>query len=160
MIDGALLVLVIIAALGAALNGGIFFAFSTFVMSALRQLPPGQGLSTMQGINVTAVTPPFMSVLFGTALIGVVASIWTLTDWQGAASLLVLVGTFVYLGGVIGMTARFNVPRNNALAVVDPAEADAGERWHAYNRSWTVDNYVRTVACLAAAVLLMLATVR
>ena len=48
--------------------GGVFFAFSAFVMQALARLPPAQGIAAMQSINVAAVTPPFMVALFGTAL--------------------------------------------------------------------------------------------
>jgi uncharacterized membrane protein len=32
--------------------GGIFFAFSAFVMKALDRLPPAQGIAAMQSINV------------------------------------------------------------------------------------------------------------
>jgi uncharacterized membrane protein len=45
----------------------------------------------------------------------------------------------------------FNVPLNNALAVVDPASADAASLWSRYVSSWTAWNHVRTVAALAAA---------
>jgi hypothetical protein len=38
---------------------GVFFAFSSFVMAALRRLPAAQGIAAMQSIHVTAVTPVF-----------------------------------------------------------------------------------------------------
>ena len=44
---------------------GVFFAFSTFVMPALRRLPAAHGVAAMQSINVLAVTPVFMTALFG-----------------------------------------------------------------------------------------------
>ena len=43
-----LTLLIVAAALGAATIGGVFFAFSTFVMKALGQLPPTQGVAAMQ----------------------------------------------------------------------------------------------------------------
>jgi len=158
MLDGAVLPLAIIAAIGAALNGGIFFAFSTFVMSALRRLPPAQGLATMQEINIRAVTAPFMSVLFGTGALCVAVGVGTLIDWSGSASVLVLIGTALYLAAVIGITAVYNVPRNNALATVDAAANDAVERWRRYDASWSAGNHVRTFACVAVATLLITAT--
>src|SRR5262245_56483306 len=64
MIDGYPRTLTVIAALGAALSAGVFFAFSTFVMQALRRLPDEQGLAAMQAINKAAPTPLFMLALF------------------------------------------------------------------------------------------------
>ena len=39
------------ALLGSALIGGIFFAFSSFVMKALARVPSSEGIETMQSIN-------------------------------------------------------------------------------------------------------------
>lgn len=36
---------------------GAFFAFSSFVMKALARLPPTQGITAINSINVFAVTP-------------------------------------------------------------------------------------------------------
>ena len=55
-------------ALGCGLCAGVFFAFSAFVMPALGRLPAGQGIAAMQSINKLAVTPAFMTALFGSAL--------------------------------------------------------------------------------------------
>lgn len=158
MQSDTLLVLTIIAALGAALNGGIFFAFSTFVMSALRRLPPAQGLAAMQEINITAVTPPFMTALFGTAAVCIAAAVAALVDWSSTTSALVLAGAAVYATGSIAVTAAYNVPRNNDLATVDAQQQDAAARWRRYDREWTGGNHVRTAACMAAAALLIVAT--
>ena len=57
----------LITALGCGLVAGVFFAFSSFVMPALKRLPPAQGISAMRSINRLAVTPAFMTALFGTA---------------------------------------------------------------------------------------------
>ncbi len=50
-----------------------------------------------------------------------------------------------------------NVPRNNALAAVDPASAEGARLWAGYLTGWTAWNHVRTVAALAAATLLAIA---
>jgi uncharacterized membrane protein len=44
----------------------------------------------------------------------------------------------------------FNVPRNDALAKVDPASADGARLWADYIASWTAWNHVRAAAALAA----------
>ncbi len=64
---GPLTALSVTAALGCALNAGVFFAFSSFVMQGLGRLRPADGAAAMRSINVTAVTPAFMTALFGTA---------------------------------------------------------------------------------------------
>ena len=67
-----------------------------------------------------------------------------------------LSGGLVYLIGTILVTMAFNVPRNNALAAVEPQSADGARLWAGYVTSWTAWNHVRTAAALAAAVLLTL----
>src|ERR1700736_5255089 len=57
------------AAAGATVVGGVLFAFSTFVMPALRSLPDEQGMAAMQAINKFAPTPVFMCALFGPSLL-------------------------------------------------------------------------------------------
>ncbi len=155
MLQGPLYVLTLLAALGSGVVAGIFFAFSSFVMPALARLPPAQGLVAMQSINVTAVTAPFMSVLFGTAGIALVTAASALfsrsTPW------LLVSGGALYVLGVIGVTAVFNVPRNNALATLDPASADAALQWARYVSGWTAWNHVRTAAAFGATVAFILA---
>jgi len=67
-----------------------------------------------------------------------------------------LSGGLVYLIGTILVTMAFNVPRNNALAAVEPQSAVGARLWAGYVTSWTAWNHVRTAAVLAAAVLLTL----
>jgi len=43
------------ALLGSALVGGIFFAFSSFVMKALARVPSAEGIAAMQSINVVVL---------------------------------------------------------------------------------------------------------
>jgi uncharacterized membrane protein len=50
------------------------------------------------------------------------------------------------------VTVVFNVPRNEALAAVDPTSADSAKRWSGYIASWTAWNHVRTAAALVVAV--------
>ena len=45
----------------------------------------------------------------------------------------------------------FNVPRNESLASVAPADPDGASRWAGYVANWTAWNHVRTAAALAAA---------
>jgi uncharacterized membrane protein len=137
----------VVTALGAVLVSGIFFAFSTFVMQALANLPAPQGIAAMQQINVTVLNRLFFSAFFGTA---VAAGITLIGGLAGSAGPLPAVGSLFYLVGCILVTMVFNVPLNKALARVDP-ESDEGARvWQVYLSRWNAWNHVRTVLSLAS----------
>ena len=157
MIDRLLFLLTLFSALGCGLIAGVFFAFSAFVMKALARIPPAQGIAAMQSINVVVINPIFLGVLFGTAAGCVVLTIWSLVAWHKPSAAYLLGGGMLYLVGTILVTIVFNVPRNNALAGVDPVSADGARLWAGYLTSWTAWNHVRTAAALAAAASLTLA---
>ena len=154
MIDDWRFILTIVSALGCGLNGGVFFAFSTFVMKGLGRLPPAHGIAGMQSINVTAVSPAFMLLFLGTAALCLVLALATL--WSGAAraaagSNLVLAGCLLYFVGTFVVTIVFNVPRNDALARISADSAEGTVLWADYLRTWTAWNHVRTLTSTAAA---------
>lgn len=157
MLPSLVLTLTWLSALGSGLVAGVFFAFSAFVMKALARLPPAQGLVAMQSINVTAVTPAFMAVFFGTAVAAMAVAVSALFSWEKPGAVWLLLGGMLYVLGVVGVTAVFNVPRNDALAAVEPAHADAARLWALYVSGWTAWNHVRTVAALGATVSFILA---
>jgi uncharacterized membrane protein len=152
--SGVLYAATLATALGSGLNAGVFFAFSTFVMPALKRLPPANGIAAMQSINILAVTPAFMTALFGTAVacLGLVA--WAAISSGERSAALVIAGGALYLVGTIGVTIACNVPLNDGLATLLPQGADAADRWDEYVTKWTAWNHVRTVAALAAAAML------
>ncbi len=55
------------------------------------------------------------------------------------------------------LTVVYHVPRNNALALVDPGGAGAPHAWAQYLSSWTAWNHVRTVSALAGMTAFILA---
>jgi uncharacterized membrane protein len=132
MPDNWLFVVTYAAALGCALLGGVFFAFSGFVMRGLGRTSPEHGIPAMQSINVAAVRPPLMIALFGTALLCVIAAVAAVLRWRSPASGYLIGGALLYLAGAVLVTVLFNVPRNNTLASVDPASSDGGGVWADY----------------------------
>ena len=160
MTDRFLIVLTLVSALGCGMASGVFFSFSAFVMKGLSRLPAPQGIAAMQSINITAVTPLFMTTLFGTAAACLLLAISSLFTWHKPGALCLLAGSLLYLVGTIFVTIVFNVPRNDALAAVIPASADGAAFWSDYVISWTAWNHVRTITGLAAAALLTFALCR
>jgi uncharacterized membrane protein len=155
--DGFLFAVTLIAAVGCGLNAGVFFAFSAFVMPALTRLPSAHGIAAMQSINRLAVTPAFMTALFGTAAACLGLAVWAAISWGERPAALVLAGGALYLVGTIGVTIARNVPLNDSLATLLPQGADASGRWDEYVTKWTAWNHVRAAAALAAAALLTIA---
>ena len=149
-----LVVLTFCTAIGCGLIAGVFFAFSSFVMRALDRLPAPQGIAAMQSINVLAVTPVFMTALFGTAAACLLLGGSAFFVWQRPGAGYLLIGSLFYVVGTVLVTILFNVPRNDALAAVDPASADGARIWADYVSSWTAWNHMRTVAAVVAATLL------
>lgn len=147
----------LVAAGGCGLIGGCFFAFSTFVMKALRKLPPEQGIAAMQSINVVVINPWFLGPFLGTALLSIVLFARALFTWQASGSGFLAAGSVLYVVGTLFVTLAFNVPRNDALAKLTPTSPEAAAQWATYCAEWTAWNHVRTIAALAAAASLLVA---
>ncbi|QRG66206.1 DUF1772 domain-containing protein [Brevibacillus choshinensis] len=141
--------LTFLSALGAGLIAGLFFAFSSFVMTALSRIPSVQGIAAMQSINVAVLNPLFALVFFGTALACIALAIQSFFRWGETGTIYVLAGSLFYLVGFL-VTIAFNVPLNDSLASVDPNSAAGADLWKHYIVNWTAWNHVRTVASLAA----------
>jgi uncharacterized membrane protein len=145
------------AAVGSTLVGGVFFAFSTFVMPALRRLPPTDGLTAMQAMNRAApASGLFMAALGGTALVSLGLAANATTHLDEAHARYELVGAALFLSS-IAITGGYHVPHNDTLALVDPAGAGAGDAWLGYFRGWVAWNHVRTITALAGGVSFVLA---
>jgi uncharacterized membrane protein len=148
--DEVMFGLTLAAALGAGLVAGIFFAFSAFIMAALKRLPPEDGISAMQSINVTVLNPVFFFVFFGTAVAALILAIAAFAGWSPPRSPYLLAGALLYLAGTILVTMAFNVPLNDKLAATGAKSAEGTSVWKTYLSAWTAWNHVRTIAALAA----------
>jgi uncharacterized membrane protein len=155
--DGLLFGLTLAAVVGAGLVGGVFFAFSNFVMKALGRLRPSEGAAAMQSINITVITPTFMTALFGMGLVSLVLIGWGLADLDEPYAGWLIAAGVIYVIGEIATTGAYHVPRNNALARVDPESEEGARVWSTYLVEWTRMNHVRTVSGLAACALFAVA---
>lgn len=149
-------------AIGAVLVAGIFYAFSTFVMSALSRLEPGEGVRAMQAINVVVLNPWFLGAFLGTGLLALaaVAATWTDAGLLRAATSL---AALLYIVGCVGVTGVRNVPLNNRLAEISSDTGDnhaVDSPWREYVDRWTRWNHVRTAASLGAGILILVAMQR
>lgn len=145
--------LLILTCLGAGLVGGVFFAFSSFVMKALAQLPAEQGVAAMQRINVVVLNPLFLGAFIGTALLGLVCMGVALFGAGGVPSALVFAAGLIYVVGSFAVTLVFNVPRNERLARLDAGSIEAAAYWPVYLREWCMWNHLRTFASVVSSAL-------
>jgi uncharacterized membrane protein len=152
--------LTVAAALGCGLMAGIFFVFSAVVMPSLEQRPATEGIRTMQTINVVIVNPLFLLIFGGTAAASLALVVLALVLPERGSHLATIAAGSIYLVGSIVVTAAVNVPRNDALDALDPAGPGAADVWLRYLSEWTAWNHVRTVSCVIALVLFLVALVR
>jgi uncharacterized membrane protein len=152
------LVLSISAAVGSAAVGGLFYAFSTFVMRGLDRTDAKDAIIAMRGINAEAqANAPFLLMFFGCTLLAIGVGVTAAVQLSRPGSGYLLAGAVLTVLAAV-VTIAFNVPLNDRLAAVDPAgltAADAVGPWRAYLGPWTAWNHVRTVAPLLGSVLML-----
>ncbi|MGH7706310.1 MAG: DUF1772 domain-containing protein [Vulcanimicrobiaceae bacterium] len=107
----------------------------------------------MQSINVAAVSPWFMTALFGTAASCSALLIVSLTHLHDHGAAYRIAGSVLYLAA-IALTIFYHVPLNDSLATLDPTSAQAARSWSAYIDGWTLWNRIRTTAAFATAMIL------
>ncbi|MDO9381203.1 MAG: DUF1772 domain-containing protein [Nocardioidaceae bacterium] len=147
-------ILAAVTAAGAAASGGAFWTYSTFTTTALGRLPAARGMAAMQQVNLAAPrSVGFMALLLVPAVLAVGAAVHALVA-RPPGGWLVVAAAVAYLVGVVGTTVVFHVPRNDALAAMDPlTQADAFGSWL---DAWVAGNHVRTASGLLSGLLLAL----
>ena len=141
------------AAIGCGVMAGVYFAFSSFIMAALRRAGPAVGIAAMNSINVVILRSPFMPLFWGTTLASVALAVIALSGWNAIAARTMFAGGAVYLPGMFVCTIAFNIPLNNALQAVDAGNDAAPPVWERYLTQWTRWNHVRTFACAVTCML-------
>ncbi|WP_227983861.1 DUF1772 domain-containing protein [Nocardia spumae] len=129
------------------LLAGVFYAYASSVMLALRQLDDRTFVDVMNRINTVIVNPIFMlSFLGSVALTGLAAVLYWRTDqrtvlwWVLIALALNVISFLITSGG--------NVPLNNALA--DTSSGDFTALREQFEGSWVILNIVRALFNTAA----------
>lgn len=143
-----------------ALIGGVFLTFSDFLMRSLKTASSPGGIEVMQVINREVFNWMFMTLFMGMAAVSLVTIGYAYVSLTGPAAMLIMLAAGLYLVGVFGVTAVFNVPLNNRLDGMEFASAAASDFWNTrYLPDWTFWNSVRTFASIAAASLYLVAIV-
>ncbi|KQQ19236.1 hypothetical protein ASF48_14925 [Rathayibacter sp. Leaf299] len=128
------------AAVGAGLLAGVYTAFSTMVIPALRRQDPRDAAAVMIGINRVAERGPFLLLFGGAAVAAAALGVSALVrsdPADGAVAAASLASTAI--------TVAVNVPLNRRL------EREPGS-WTSYARTWTAWNSICAVAAALAVV--------
>lgn len=136
---------------------GVFLAFSDFIMRSLAQTSSTGGIEAMQIINREVFRWIFMALFLGLVPVSLFLVVYGLTSLDGTARIMIVLAGLVYLIGSFGVTIRFNVPMNEMLAGMETTHEITTMYWtEVYIPRWTFWNSVRTVACVASSILLMI----
>jgi uncharacterized membrane protein len=139
------------SAIGCGLIAGLYFAFSTFIMTSLGRIDQPAGIAAMNAINVDIQRSIFLPLFLATTLSAAALAVIGMLDVRAPGSLSMIAGGLLYVVGMTVVTMVFNVPLNNALAA-SGGGADAGSVWARYLGDWTLWNHVRTVTSTLACV--------
>jgi uncharacterized membrane protein len=145
------------SAIGCGVMAGVYFAFSTFVMTALGRLDQAAGIAAMNAINVDIVRSLFMPLFLGTTVAGAVLLVMGALRLGGPGAISMIAGGTLYILGMFVVTVAFNVPLNDGLAAQQPSGPEAGVVWATYLKDWVFWNHVRTVASVVASALFIVA---
>lgn len=139
-----------------ALVGGVFLAFSDFIMRSLANTGGSGGVEAMQVINREVFRWIFMTLFLGMAAVSAFIVFYSAMNIAGGPGTLILLGALVYLLGCFAVTVFFNVPMNEALAGMDVSADATRDYWMGtYLPRWTTWNTVRTIACILSAALMI-----
>ncbi|GAA3295080.1 MULTISPECIES: anthrone oxygenase family protein [Dactylosporangium] len=143
------------------LSAGVFFAYSTSVMLALRLVEDRTFIDVMQKINTAILNGWFLTVYVGAFFLAVAAVLLHLAaahrgplPWLIAAAVLYAVAFVV--------TAAVNVPLNDTLNAAGPAATitDPSAVRQAFEDRWITWNLVRTVASAGSLLTMAIALIR
>jgi uncharacterized membrane protein len=156
-VDAVLRAAALGALLLAALNAGIFYAWSFTVMNGLDAADPAVAIAAMQSMNESIRNGPFALAFFGApvaaALLALALSILRrpgrLAAWAGLAG----------LAATAAITVTQHVPWNQELAALPPdlAAEKAAAVWAGFSDRWTPMNHVRALTSTAAVAMLAVA---
>lgn len=146
--------LILLAVTGSLIIAGIFFAFSNFVMLALKKIPESSGIQAMQSINRTVLNPLFLLIFFGTgAALITLCVLAKLTEFQDQSE--IFLAAAFYLLGCLAVTMVRNVPMNKSLDRIQLQTPESYIEWRKYTLAWSRWNSVRALASCSAGICLL-----
>jgi uncharacterized membrane protein len=140
-----------------AAAGGIIFIFSNTIMPSLGKLDADVGIEAMNTINTLIVNPSFIFFFFGGLISAIPArNMWVNKEgkYSDVSRYYALASTLVFFFGEFMVTVTQNVPRNNALLVVDPESEEGADYWqNEFIPQWVAWNTARGTFAIISSVI-------
>ncbi|MEL7218717.1 MAG: anthrone oxygenase family protein [Pseudomonadota bacterium] len=146
-------------ALWSAVVGGVFSAFSEFVMSALIKTESAGAIEAMQHINRDVMRTQFVLGIMSIAVFSSLFAVYGMAMFEGPARVTLVLAALVYLPSVFVMTMLGNVPMNNRLDRLDHHSEQARFYWREYGEKWTRLNHLRSLGSVLTAGLYVIAAI-
>ncbi|MEV7616869.1 anthrone oxygenase family protein [Streptomyces sp. NPDC089799] len=151
--ETARLALLIAATITTGWMSGLFYGFSVSVMPGLARAADRTVIETMQRINVAILNGWFLLGYLG-ALVFTGIALGLSVPSDGRPALVPLIGAFVTYAAAMILTARVNIPLNNALEAAGApdrmSDATATTVRQSFERPWVRANAWRAVLCTAS----------
>jgi uncharacterized membrane protein len=147
------------SAIGCGLMAGLYYALSTFIMTALGRIATASGMAAMHAINVDILRSSFLPLFLATTIAAGLLAVVGALRWGEPGALAMVAGGTIYLLGMFGVTMFCNVPLNDALVAAGDGTGPV-EIWARYLKEWTMWNHVRTLSSIAAFALYIAALVQ
>jgi len=145
--------------LSSALVGGVFQAFSDFVMRGLIAASPKSGAQSMQMLNRTVFRSVFLVMLIGLAPVSFVVAVYAYFALDALVAYWLVAAAAIYIITVFMVTVVGNVPMNNRLDALELDSAEAMAFWQHYSVRWTQWNHIRTLGAILAAICFLMTSV-
>lgn len=142
-----------------ALEGGVFKAFSEFIMTGLARAKAAAGIESMQQINRTVLRTEFVAALFLITILSMLFAIYSVLNLEGLPRITIILAALVYFISVFLVTLLGNVPMNRHLDRLDPWDEAAAVYWSKYSKRWTQLNHFRTFGSIVTAILYLISGV-
>ncbi len=146
-------------ALWSAVVGGVFSAFSEFIMSGLLCADSAGGMDAMQQINRTVIKTQFVAGIMSIPVFSIAFGVYAIFVFSGPALVVMILAPTMFVPSVLLMTMLGNVPMNNKLDSLDHRSAEAHAYWQEYGRVWTRLNHFRSLGSILTAGLYIIAAV-
>jgi uncharacterized membrane protein len=115
---------------------GFFYAWVCSTMWGLDQLAPEIAIGAIQAMNASVRNVVFAPAFFGTGPVLLATALLLVARGMRKAGGLMAAAGMVYIFGAMLPTLMVNVPMNEALALVNPDQADAAQVWANYSPRW------------------------
>ena len=98
------------SAIGCGLLAGLYFSFSTFIMTAFGRIGQAAGITAMNAINVSIVQSLFMPFFLGTTATSAALAVIALFRWGDPGAMAMVAGGVIYVLGMFVVTMTSTCP--------------------------------------------------